>query len=81
MSLMATIGTVTADARTGLPVRTGSAIMTTLTGDYMATNPTGAAKGTVNTFPGTDANAPGDDDPGLPYGFASTPGVGPLTSG
>ena len=78
MSLMATVGTPTTNAATGLPVPTG-VTMVTLTGDYMATCPTGVAKGSYNTFPGTDPNAPGDSDPGLPYGFTSTPGVGSLT--
>lgn len=81
MSKLATLGTTTADLRTGLPVTTGALLMTTVDGTYMATCPTGVAKGSVNTYPGTDPNAPGDDDPGLPYGFASTPGVGPLTPG
>lgn len=76
MSLMATDVKAT-DPLTGIPVVLGL-VMTTLTGTYMSTCPTGAARGNRNMFPGTDINAPGDSDPGLPYGFTSVPSIGTI---
>ena len=76
MSVLTTNVTTT-NAATGLPVPAGL-VMTTLTGTFMATCPTGEPPGGLNTFPGTDPNAPGNSDPGLPYGFQSVPSTGPL---
>lgn len=42
------------------------------------TQQTGEAPGGLNQFPGTDPNAPGDDDPGLPYANVVVPRTGPL---
>lgn len=61
----------------GIPIVIGL-VMCTLNGDYMSTCPTGEAPGGRNTLPGTDPNAPGNDDPGLPYGFTSVPSTGTL---
>ena len=40
---------------------------------------TGAPPGSLNQQPGTDPNAPGNDDPGLPYENTDVPETGPLT--
>jgi hypothetical protein len=32
----------------------------------------------LNERPGTDPNAPGDNDPGLPYGNTEVPKTGPI---
>jgi hypothetical protein len=40
---------------------------------------TGEPPGGINTQPGTDPNAPGDSDPGLPYGTTEVPKTGSLT--
>ena len=77
MSLLAT-NVKAIDPLTGIPVVLGL-VMTTLTGTYMSTCPTGEARFGRNVFPGTDANAPGNSDPGLPYGFLTVPSTGPLT--
>ena len=42
------------------------------------TQQTGEAPGGLNQQPGTDTNAPGDDDPGLPYENVVIPETGPL---
>ena len=39
---------------------------------------TGFADGSLNERPGTDPNAPGDNDPGLPYGNTEVPETGPI---
>lgn len=39
---------------------------------------TGFAPGSRNTQPGTDPNAPGDSDPGLPYNTTEIPETGPI---
>lgn len=39
---------------------------------------TGFAQGSLNTRPGTDPNAPGDNDPGLPYNTDEVPETGPI---
>jgi hypothetical protein len=39
---------------------------------------TGFADGSLNERPGTDPNAPGDNDPGLPYGNTEVPKTGPI---
>lgn len=77
MSLLLTSGENTTDPVTGIPVIIGL-ILVTQDGSYISTQATGAAVGSVNEQPGTDANAPGDDDPGLPYGFEEVPETGPL---
>jgi len=39
---------------------------------------TGEPPGGLNTQPGTDPNAPGDNNPGLPYDYTQVPKTGPL---
>lgn len=65
------------DPITGIPVVIGQ-IMCMLDGTFMSTCPTGEPPGGRNTLPGTDPNAPGNDDPGLPYGFLTVPSTGTL---
>lgn len=70
------------DPRTGLPVQLGNVRVTTIEGeptnDKRVTQQTGEPPNGVNQEPGTDPNAPGNDDPGLPYGFDEVPKTGPL---
>lgn len=68
----------TIDPLTGIPIVLGQ-IRTTQAGDVRVPQVTGAAPGSRNTRPGTDPDAPGNDDPGLPYGFTEVPRTGPLT--
>lgn len=42
------------------------------------TQQTGEPNGGLNQLPGTDPNAPGNDDPGLPYDNVVIPKTGPL---
>jgi hypothetical protein len=78
------IGTVqiNIDPRTGLPIVGGDVRVTTLddvaTANERVTQMTGEAPGSLNQLPGTDPNAPGDNDPGLPYNFDVVPPSGPL---
>lgn len=46
--------------------------------DTRVTQMTGEPPFGKNQEPGTDPNAPGDDDPGLPYNFNEVPKTGPL---
>jgi hypothetical protein len=70
------------DPRTGLPIVGGDSRVTSLndqpTSDQRVTQMTGEPTGGLNQRPGTDPNAPGDDDPGLPYNFDEVPRTGPL---
>jgi len=47
--------------------------------DTRVTQMTGEPPFGKNQEPGTDPNAPGNNDPGLPYGFDEVPKTGPLT--
>jgi hypothetical protein len=67
----------TVDSGTGIPVPGGD-IRTTQGDDTRVTQQTGEPPGGLNQQPGTDPNAPGNDDPGLPYGFDEVPKTGPL---
>lgn len=78
MGLLLTSGQNTIDPITGIPVILGLILVTEGGGAYLSTQVTGAAVGSVNQRPGTDPNAPGDDDPGVPYGFDEVPETGPL---
>lgn len=78
MSWLAISGQTT-DPVTGLPVPASTVIVTD-TGAYLSTQPTGEPPGGRNTLPGTDPNAPGNADPGLPYGFAAVPSTGTLVA-
>ena len=78
------VGTVQVniDARTGLPIVVGDALVTSedyvATSDQRVTQTTGEPPRGLNQQPGTDPNAPGNDDPGLPYNFDVVPQTGPL---
>lgn len=78
------VGTVqiNIDPITGLPIIGGDTRVTSLndlaTVDKRVTQTTGEAPGSLNQRPGTDPNAPGDADPGLPYNFTEVPRSGPL---
>jgi len=67
----------TVDPITGIPIVTNDVIVTT-DGDNRVTQQTGEPPGGLNTEPGTDPNAPGNDDPGLPYANTTVPKTGPL---
>lgn len=75
------------DPITGLPIQTyyntetdapvdGVGLRITEDDSYRVTQTTGEPNGGLNTEPGTDPNAPGNSDPGLPYGFTSVPKTG-----
>ena len=76
------------DPITGLPVPSyyntttqevvvGSGLRITEDDSFRVTQTTGEPNGGLNQEPGTDPNAPGNDDPGLPYGFDQVPKTGP----
>lgn len=73
----ATSGQNTIDPTTGLPVINGD---TRITQDdqVRVTQQTGEPPGGLNQEPGTNPNAPGDNDPGLPYNMDEVPKTGPL---
>lgn len=73
-----TSGQNTVDPRTGIPVINGD-VRITQNDEVRVTQQTGEPPGGLNTQPGTDPNAPGNDDPGLPYNNTSVPETGPLT--
>lgn len=77
MSMRQVSGQNTTDSITGLPVPLGQ-IRITQDGIIRVTQSTGEPPGGLNQEPGTDPNAPGNDDPGLPYGFLDVPNTGPL---
>lgn len=67
----------TVNAKTGIAVPGGD---TRITQDDKKRVPqqTGFANGSLNEQPGTDPNAPGDNDPGLPYDNTTVPETGPI---
>lgn len=73
----ATSGQNTVDPITGIPIINGD---TRITQDdkVRVTQQTGEPPGGLNQEPGTDPNAPGDNDPGLPYNMDEVPKTGPL---
>lgn len=73
-----TSGQNTADFWTGIPVPGGD-VRITQTSNNRVTQSTGEPPGGLNQEPGTDPNAPGNNDPGLPTGFDQVPKTGPLT--
>ena len=73
-----TSGQNTIDPTTGLPVP-GTVQRITQDSNNRVTQQTGEPPNGLNTQPGTDPNAPGDSDPGLPYNNTSVPETGPLT--
>jgi hypothetical protein len=73
----ATSGQNTVDPVTNIPVINGD---TRITQDdkVRVTQQTGEPPGGLNERPGTNPDAPGDDDPGLPYNMDEVPRTGPL---
>jgi hypothetical protein len=73
-----TSGQNTVDPVTGIPIPQGN---TRITQDdnTRVTQQTGEPPGGLNQQPGTDPNAPGDNDPGLPYNNTQVPKTGPLS--
>ena len=74
-----TSGLDTTDARTGIPVPGTVQRATQTTGDLRVAQQTGESPGGLNTEPGTDPNAPGNSDPGLPLDNTTVPNTGPIT--
>jgi len=74
----ATSGQNSVDPRTGLPVIGGNNRVTQ-SDNNRVTQQTGEAPGGTNTQPGTDPNAPGNSNPGLPYDNTSVPETGSLS--
>ena len=72
-----TSGLNTVNAKTGIPVPGGD-FRITENNNNRVTQQTGFANGSLNERPGTDPNAPGDSDPGLPYGNTTVPETGPI---
>jgi hypothetical protein len=73
----ATSGENTVDFFTGIPVVRG-ANRITQSYNNRVTQTTGEPPYGLNQRPGTNPNAPGDADPGLPYNFDEVPRTGPL---
>lgn len=65
------------DPVTGIPV-IGGETRVTENDEIRVTQQTGEPTFGVNQEPGTDPDAPGNDDPGLPYGNTTVPKTGPL---
>ena len=61
----------------GIPVPGGD-VRITQDDSKRVTQQTGEAPFGKNERPGTDPAAPGDADPGLPYGYDEVPETGPL---
>jgi len=73
-----TSGQNSVDPVTGIPIINGDTRITQAD-EVRVTQQTGEPPGGLNTRPGTDPNAPGDNDPGLPYDNTTVPETGPLT--
>jgi len=65
------------NTQTGIPVIGGDTRITQ-NNDARVTQQTGEPPGGLNQEPGTDANAPGNNNPGLPYDNTVVPKTGPL---
>lgn len=74
----ATSGQNTTDPTTGIPIP-GDVVRITQDDSTRVTQQTGEPPGGLNQRPGTNPNAPGNDNPGLPYGNTNVPKTGPLT--
>ncbi len=72
-----TSGQNTTDPLTGIPIP-GTIMRITENDDNRVTQQTGEPPGGKNTEPGTDPNAPGNNDPGLPYDNTTVPKTGTL---
>lgn len=66
------------NTNTGIPVPGGDTRITQ-NDDTRVTQQTGEPPGGLNQQPGTDPNAPGNNDPGLPYDNTQVPKTGPLS--
>lgn len=77
-SIRYTSGGNTVDPITNIPIPGGDERVTQ-TNAPRVTQQTGEPPGGLNQTPGTDPNAPGNDDPGLPRGNDTVPETGPLT--
>lgn len=66
------------DPTTNIPVPGGD-VRATQNDKTRVTQQTGEPPGGLNQQPGTDPNAPGNDDPGLPYDNTEVPKTGPLS--
>jgi len=73
-----TSGQNTVDPTTNIPV-VGGDNRITQNDQNRVTQQTGEPPGGLNQRPGTNPNAPGDNDPGLPYNNIEVPKTGPLT--
>lgn len=73
-----TSGQNTVDPTTNIPIPGGD-IRITQDDDTRVTQQTGEPPNGLNELPGTDPNAPGNNDPGLPYNNTDVPETGPLT--
>lgn len=73
-----TSGQDSTDFWTGIPVP-GDDIRITQNDNTRVTQQTGEPPNGLNTEPGTNPAAPGNDDPGLPYNNTEVPKTGPLT--
>ena len=73
-----TSGQNTVNTATNIPVVGGDNRITQNDQDRV-TQQTGEPPGGLNERPGTNPNAPGDNDPGLPYNNIEVPKTGPLT--
>lgn len=73
-----TSGQNTVNPATNIPVPGGDRRVTQ-DGGSRVTQQTGEPPGGRNQRPGTDPNAPGDSNPGLPYDNTEVPKTGPLT--
>lgn len=74
-----TSGQDTIDPRTGIPIPGSVFRAIEVPGDLRVTQQTGFAPGSLNQQPGTDPNAPGNSDPGLPLDTIEVPESGPIT--
>lgn len=73
-----TSGQNTVDPTTGIPIP-GDVVRITQDDQTRVTQQTGEPPGGLNQQPGTDPNAPGNADPGLPYENTDVPKTGPLS--
>ena len=73
-----TSGQNTVDPTTNIPIIGGN-VRVTQDNKNRVTQQTGEAPGGLNQEPGTDPNAPGNNDPGLPYNNTEVPKTGPNT--
>lgn len=73
-----TSGQDTTNFWTGIPVP-GNDVRITQNDDVRVVQQTGEPPFGLNELPGTDPNAPGDGNPGLPYNNEDVPETGPLT--